>query len=131
VDVFTSSIDAVESCLLGGPSKGFIYIKSISQYKVLLMLMNIMFMPSPPQKILPIYTRLTYLENAFYEHGLSSFWEDVFLVCIPDGDLILCAVTKRKRRYLCRCQLHNYNRMFLPWESKLTPHFTRDISCIV
>lgn len=82
--------------------KAVVYIKSISRYKVLsasadktAVLWNIM--SSPPQKISSIYN------IPGKEHSInvaSHHFREDGLVSVPDGDLILCAVTGRKTVFM-------------------------------
>lgn len=82
--------------------KAVVYVKSISRYKVIsasadktVVLWNIL--SSPPQKISCIYN------IPGKEHSINiachHFREDG-LVSVPDGDLILCAVTGRKTVFM-------------------------------
>lgn len=82
--------------------KAVVYVKSISRYKVIsasadktAALWNIL--SSPPQKISSIYN------IPGKEHSMNiachQFREDG-LVSVPDGDLILCAVTGRKTVFM-------------------------------
>ncbi len=82
--------------------KAVVYVKSISRYKVIsvsadktAVLWNIL--TSPPQKISCIYN----IPGKEHSMNISCHhFRDDGLVSVPDGDLILCAVTGRKTVFM-------------------------------